>query len=588
MRAPALAALVCAWATIAIPQAPTTQTHEHGVMADERLGVVHFATSCAPVVQPTFERALAWLHSFEFAAAIEGFNATLGADPTCGIAAWGLALSRWGNPFTASLRPIKQLEQGLADVQRAQQIGAKTQRERAYIDAASALYLHFDTADQHARQVAYEQAMGHLAANYPEDREASIFYALSLAASALPSDKTYANQLKAGAILERIFVEEPDHPGVAHYIIHSYDVPALADRALVAARRYGSIAPSAPHALHMPSHTFTRVGAWQESIDANLASVAAARRDGSTAEELHATDYLTYAYLQTGQDAAARRQVQGLREIAARFDPSAIASAAPGVAGVFALAAIPARWVLERRDWAAAAALEPHPSPFPFADALTLFARALGAAHTGLLGEAHESVDALQHLHDRLVAANEVYWAEQVDIEREGSAAFLELAEGRPTEALRRMRAAAVREDATEKNAITPGPLAPARELLGEMLLELNQPGPALGEFQATLQKEPNRFRAVYGVARAARLAGNTATARSAYEQLLAICERADRPGRPELVEARQFLTALTATGPSTATAPARRRPTSTRPARSASPRPDRRSGPRAARAPRG
>jgi hypothetical protein len=541
MRATALAAFV-AWATIATPQAPSPQAHDHGGMADERIGVVHFATSCAPVVQPTFERALAWLHSFEFAAAIEGFNATLTADPTCGIAEWGLALSRWGNPFTASLRPIKQLEQGLADVQRAQRIGAKTERERAYITAAAALYVYFDTTDQRARQVAYEQSMSRLAAAYPEDREASIFYALSLAASALPSDKTYANQLKAGAILERIFVEEPNHPGVAHYIIHSYDVPALADRALVAARRYGSIAPSAPHALHMPSHTFTRVGAWQESIDANLASVTAARRDGSTAEELHATDYLTYAYLQTGQDEAAQRQVQALPAIIARFDSSAVGSAAPGVAGVFALAAIPARWALERRDWAAAAALPPHPSQFPFTDALILFARALGAAHTGAIGEAHASVDALQSLHDRLVAANEVYWAEQVAIEREGAAAFLDLAEGRPAEALSRMRAAAMREDATEKNAITPGPLAPARELLGEMLLELKEPAAAMAEFQATLKKEPNRFRAVYGVARAARLAGDSATARTAFGQLLAICERADRPGRPEIIEARQFI----------------------------------------------
>jgi hypothetical protein len=542
MRTPAVVVLVCAWATTAVGQAPITQTHEHGVMTDERIGVVHFATSCAPVVQAPFEHALAWLHSFEFAAAIEGFNATLAADPTCGIAAWGLALSRWGNPFLASLRPVKQLEQGLSDVRRAQQIGAKTERERAYIAAAAALYSHFDATDQRARQVAYEQAMSRVAAAYPEDHEASIFYALSLAASALPSDKTYTNQLKAGAILERILVEEPNHPGVAHYIIHSYDVPALADRALVAARRYGSIAPSAPHALHMPSHTFTRVGAWQESIEANLASVAAARRDGSTAEELHATDYLTYAYLQTGQDEAAERQVQALPAIVARFDATAVGSAAPGVAGIFALAAIPARWALERRDWAAAAALQPHPSSFPFTDALILFARALGEAHTGALGDAHRSVDALQSLHDRLVAANEAYWAEQVAIEHEGSAAFLDLAEGRRAEALSRMRAAAFREDATEKNAITPGPLAPARELLGEMLLELKEPAAAIAEFQATLEKEPNRFRAVYGVARAAQLAGDSATARTAFGRLLAICEHADRPGRPELVEARRFI----------------------------------------------
>ena len=542
MRTAAKVLCTCAVAMATAAPAFTTQELGHRLMAGERLGAVHFATSCEVAVQPQFDRAMALLHSFEFAAAIDGFGDTLRADPACGIAAWGLALSQWGNPFLASLRPVTQLAQGLGTVQRARQIGAKTERERAYIDAAATLYVDYDRTDQHARQVAYAQAMGRLAAAYPEDREASIFYALSLAASAPPSDKTYANQLKAGAILEQIFVELPDHPGVAHYIIHSYDVAPLADRALVAARRYASIAPSAPHALHMPSHTFTRVGAWQESIDANTASGMAARREGATAEELHATDYLTYAYLQTGQDAAAQRLVEGLPAIAARFDPSAVGSAAPGVAGVFALAAIPARWALERRDWEAAAALEPHPSAFPFTDATAYFARALGAAHTGALGKAYESVDALQRLHDRLVSANEAYWAEQVDIEREGSAAFLALAEGRSAEALTLMRSAARREDATEKSAITPGPIAPARELLGEMLLDLHQPASALSEFQATLKKEPNRFRAVYDLAKAAQLAGDAATARTTFEQLLTICERADRPGRPELVEARLFV----------------------------------------------
>jgi tetratricopeptide (TPR) repeat protein len=542
MRAAAKVLCACAVATATATPAFTTQELGHRLMAGERLGAVHFATSCEAGVQPQFDRAMALLHSFEFAAAIDGFSDTLRADPACGIAAWGLALSQWGNPFLASLRPVTQLAQGLGTVQRARQIGAKTERERAYINAAATLYVDYGTTDQHARQVAYAQAMGQLADAYPEDREASIFYALSLAASAPPSDKTYANQLKAGAILERIFVEQPDHPGVAHYIIHSYDVAPLADRALVAARRYASIAPSAPHALHMPSHTFTRVGAWQESIDANTASGTAARREGATAEELHATDYLTYAYLQTGQDAAAQRLVEGLPEIAARFDPSTVGSAAPGVAGIFALAAIPARWALERRDWEAAAALEPHPSAFPFTDATTYFARALGAAHTGALGRARASVDALQQLRDRLVGANETYWAEQVDIEREGSAAFLALAEGRSAEALALMRSAARREDATEKSAITPGPIAPARELLGEMLLDLHEPASALTEFRATLKREPNRFRAVYDLAKAARLAGDVATARATFGQLLTICERADRPGRPELVEARLFV----------------------------------------------
>jgi tetratricopeptide (TPR) repeat protein len=388
--------------------------------------------------------------------------------------------------------------------------------------------------------VAYEQAMSVLAAAYPADREASIFWALSLTASALPTDKTYVNQLKAGAILERLFAEQPDHPGITHYIIHSYDVPALADHALDAARRYATIAPAAPHALHMPSHTFTRVGAWQDSIDTNLASAAAARRMGARAEELHAMDYMAYAYLQTGQDQAVQALLARVPEIAAVFDPTVVAGAAPGSAGVFAIAAIPARWVLEHRDWAAAARLEPTPSRFPYAEAMTHFARALGASHTGAIADARRAVEALQQIHDRLAQAKEAYWAEQVAIQHDGAAAFLALAEGRTADALRTMRAAAVREDGTEKNAVTPGPIAPARELLGEMLLEMQEPAQALQEFQATLKKEPNRFRAVYGAARAAALAGDRATARTYYRQLLTTCEQADSPGRPELAEARK------------------------------------------------
>ena len=345
-------------------------------------------------------------------------------------------------------------------------------------------------------------------------------------------------------MLEALFASHPDHPGLAHYIIHAYDVPPLADRALEAARRYATIAPSAPHALHMPSHTFTRVGAWQESIDANIASAAAARREGARAEELHAMDYMAYAYLQTGQDKAVQSLLDRIPEIAAAFDPNAVSGAAPGSAGVFALAAIPARWALERQDWKAAASLEPKPSRFPQAEAMTYFARALGAAHTGSLADARRMTAALEEIHDRLAASNEAYWAAQVAIEHDGAAAFLALAEGRTSEALSMMREAAAREDATEKNAVTPGPIAPARELLAEMLLELKQPAQALTEFQATLRKEPNRFRALYGAARAASLAGDRATARNYYSQLLKICERADSPGRPELAEARAFIAA--------------------------------------------
>ena len=523
---------------VALGVAPQAQQHQHP--AGEKLGTVHFQTSCSSAAQAEFDRAMAWLHSFEFGPAITGFTTTATADPGCAIAYWGIAISRWTNPFTANIRPPAQIQQGLDAIAQAEKIGAKTDRERAYIAAASELYRDAVTLDQRARVVAYEKAMADLAAKYPDDREASIFWALSLAMSAPPTDKTYANQLKAGAILEKLYSGQPDHPGITHYIIHSYDVPALAERAESAARRYAQIAPSAPHALHMPSHTFTRVGAWQDSIDTNISSAEAAGKGGARAEELHAIDYMIYAYLQTGQDRAAQAVMRRIPEIAAKFDPTAVVGAAPGSAGVFALAAVPARWALEHRDWKAAAALTPSPSRFLFPDAMTYFARALGASHTGALDVARSSIAALKDISDKLAQAGEAYWSEQVAIQRDGAAAFLLLAEGRDAEAIAAMRATASREDATDKNAITPGPIAPARELLAEMLLELKQPAAALTEFQATLKKEPNRFRAVYGAAKSAALSGDHTTARRYFQHLLAICERADRPGRAELDEARK------------------------------------------------
>jgi hypothetical protein len=290
----------------------------------------------------------------------------------------------------------------------------------------------------------------------------------------------------------------------------------------------------------MPSHTFTRLGYWQESIDTNTASGAAARRDGSVAEELHTMDYRIYAYLQTAQDREARRIVDALPEVAARFDPDAIGSAAPGSAGVFALAAIPARYALERGAWAEAAKLQPNPSKFPYTEAHTYFARALGGARIGETATARAAIEALQKIQQQLMLAKESYWAEQTEIQRRSASAWLALVERREAEALADMRAAATLEDSTEKSAVTPGPLAPARELLGEMLLELQAPAEARKEFEATLKKEPNRFRAVHGAARAASLTGDRAAARRYYDQLLSICERADQPGRPELAEARQ------------------------------------------------
>jgi hypothetical protein len=533
-----LAASAAALALIFAPDA-NAQDHEHALAA-EKLGAVAFATSCSAAAQPQFNRAVALLHSFEFRRAIDGFGATLATDPSCAMAEWGIALSRWNNPFAPGIRAAEPLLQGRAAVERARRIGTKTDRERAYVNAAARLYADFETTDQATRVLAYRDEMSKVAAAYPNDSEAAIFYALSIAASASPTDKTFADQRKAGAILEGLVARQPDHPGLAHYIIHAYDVSPLADRALDAARRYAKIAPSAPHALHMPSHTFTRLGYWQESIEANTASGRAAKRDGSVAEELHAMDYRIYAYLQTAQDQAARRVIDALPEVAARFDPDAVGSAAPGSAGVFALAAIPARYALERGAWAEAAKLEPHPSKFPYTEALTYFARAIGAARIGDTATVHSSIEALQKIRDQLTQAGEGYWAEQTEIQRRSASAWLAFAERREADALAEMRAAATLEDSTDKTVVTPGPLAPARELLGDMLLERKEPAQAQKEFEATLRKEPNRFRAVYGAARAASLLGDHVAARRYYDQLLTICESADQPDRPELADARR------------------------------------------------
>jgi tetratricopeptide (TPR) repeat protein len=385
--------------------------------------------------------------------------------------------------------------------------------------------------------------MDEVAAKYPEDHEAKIFYALALAAGADPADKTYADQLKAGAILQKLFDEQPAHPGLAHYIIHAYDVPALAQRALIAARRYSQIAPDAPHALHMPSHTFTRLGDWQASIDSNVAAAAAARRQHQTAEELHASDYETYAYLQTGQNEAAGRIARSLPEIASRFDPKALlVGAGPPAAGYFALAAIPARYALERRDWRQAEQLALTETPFPFTDAITWFARGLGAARLGHTAAADEAAAALKLIQERLSKANEAYWARQVEIQALAVTAWSALAMGANEEALRQMRAAVEMEDRTEKSAVTPGPLAPARELLGEMLLAMNEPVQALQQFAETLRKEPRRFNSLYGAAHAAQLSGSRDASREYFRELLKVCVRADKPARSELEEAQRSI----------------------------------------------
>jgi hypothetical protein len=530
-------------AVLLILAASRSLTQEHQHRNGEKLGSVNFATSCNEAVQNEFDRAVALLHSFQFNRAIEGFNSVLAEDATCGIAYWGISLSDWSNPFAPGIKDKSQLQLGRESAERGKSVGAKTERERAYLAAVGQLYSDFETTPQRARLLAYRDAMGQVAAKYPEDHESQIFYALALAASEDPADKTYAGRIKAGTILEKLFEEEPKHPGLAHYLIHTYDVQALAGRALVAARRYSEIAPDAPHALHMPSHTFTRLGYWQESIYSNVAAAAAARREGQTAEELHASDYEIYAYLQTGQDAAAGRIANSLPEIASRFDPKAVVGGAAGPsAGYFALAAIPARYALERQDWKQAEQLTLRESPFPYADAMTLFARGLGEGRLGHAAAANGAATALQQIQERLLNANEPYWARQVEIQQRAVTAWAAFAAGNKQAALRQMKSAAELEDATEKSAATPGPLAPARELLAEMLLQTNEPRQALEQFEATLKKEPRRFRSLYGAAHAAQLSGSRDSSQKYFRELLKVCDRAEKPPRSELEEAERAI----------------------------------------------
>ena len=529
-KLPVLAAVLAASALAVSAQ------HEHA--APEKLGRVHFATSCAAPVAEAFDRAVALLHSFSFSAAKQAFEQVAAKDPGCAMAHWGVAMTFWGNPF-AGMKPAGALADGRAAVERARAAGTPTARERAYIDAVAELYRDVEKTDQRTRTLAYERAMEQIYRKYPDDREAATFYALAVNQTALPTDKTYAQQLKAASILEQLFAAHPDHPGLAHYIIHAFDHPPLAARALAAARRYSTIAPSAPHALHMPSHTFTRVGYWQESIDTNRRSAEAATRDGTFGEALHAMDYQTYAYLQSGQDAAARRMVADAPGVLARLDLKAMGGAAPAVAGQYAAAAIPARYALERGAWAEAAALTPSASGVAHVDAVSRFARALGAARSGNVEAARADLAQLRTLQQALVG-KDAYWAGQVDIQHQVAASWLAFAEGRKPEALEMLRKAADAEDATDKSAVSPGPLVPARELLGEMLVALERPADALKEFEATVTKEPHRFRATYFAARAAAATGNRELARRRFKELMEFCGRADTPGRPELQEARK------------------------------------------------
>jgi hypothetical protein len=526
MRATSFAAIVATAATLGLPGAPAVAQEN-----EQQLGTVHFPTSCNETAQRRFDRAMRYQHSFWYKASRDIFEETLKADPECGIAYWGIALSLWNNPHFAP--PAPNLAPALAAIEKAKAVGAKSERERDYINALAVLYTDYDKVDYRTRLQAYLKAMEALAAKYPNDDEAQIYYAITLNVSASPADKTYAQQLKGAAILEPILKRQPRHPGVAHYLIHLYDYPPIAERGLDAAHRYAAIAPAAPHAQHMPSHIFTRVGDWKGSIASNIASVKAAKADKEPTDQLHAMDYMVYAYLQLGRDNEARAVVD---EMAQSTNYSTANFGAP-----FALAASPARYAVERGDWRGAAALEVNQTKFPQVEAITHFARALGAARSGNPEAAKADIAKLAELRDKLRDAKDAYWSNQVDIQHQIASAWVLHAEGKYDEALAGMKAAADAEDKTEKAPVTPGPLAPARELYGDMLLERGMAKEALAAYQATMAKEPNRFNGFLGAAQAAVALGDKATARADYEKLIALTADSNSE-RPALAAARAYV----------------------------------------------
>ena len=505
---------------------------------DQQLGSVSFQTSCNDTAQRRFDRAMRYQHSYWYAQSREIFDEALKADPSCAIAYWGIALGLWDNQHNPP--PAPNNAPALAAIQKAQALGAKTQRERDYIDAMALLYTDYDKTPYRTRLMAHVKAMEALAQRYPRDDEAQIAYAILLNVSAPLGDKTYANQLKGAAILEPISQRLPHHPGVTHYLIHLYDYPPLAQKGLAAANRYAKVAPAAPHAQHMPSHIYTRVGYWKESIAANIGSVAAARAHNEDSQALHARDYMVYAHLQLAQDDKAREVVEQIL---------AVQKVGPAVSGAnFAVAAGPARYAIERGDWAGAMALQVRTTRFPYVDAITHFARALGAARAGQPDAAAADIAKLAELRDALRKANDAYWAEQVDIQRQVATAWVLYAEGKHDDALRAMSAVADQEDKSEKHVVTPGPLAPARELYGYMLLDRGMAREALAAFESSQTKEPNRYHGYAGAAQAAERLGDKVKARANYEKLIGLAGDnfvlASDAGaaRPEVTAARNYL----------------------------------------------
>ena len=502
--------------------------HDHH---EERLGTVVFPTSCSPAAQAKFTRAVALLHSFWYEEAEKAFTEAANADPRCGMAWWGVAMSNYHPVWPSPYAPAE-LARGVAAAKKAKAAGAKTARENGYIDAIAAFYNDVDHADLKTRARAYEAGMQRLTAAFPNDDEAAIFYGLSLIAHgmSLPTDKTYTYQKEAAEIFNRLLATHPDHPGIAHYLIHSFDYPALAPLALNAANAYAKIAPSSPHALHMPSHIFVRLGMWPETIESNLKSANAARdhaahaHPGSVAfDELHASDYLAYAYLQLGQDEPVRKLVDELAAIKS-LDVE-------NFAGYYAMASVPARYALERKRWSDAAALTVRPAEFPwdryaYAEAVTYFASGMGKARGGNPAGAHADIEKLKQLRQMLLDQKNAYWANQVTVQIDAVDGWTAHAEGHDDAAEAALRNAADLEDSTDKSPVTPGAILPAREMLGDFLLMMNRPQEALDAYERSFKDSPGRLNGLSGAAYAAQLTGDREKARTYYVQVAKLLRR--------------------------------------------------------------
>ncbi|MGA2980779.1 MAG: hypothetical protein ABSD76_14405 [Terriglobales bacterium] len=519
--------------------AAADEGHHHEEVTQDQLGTVHFPVSCTPDAQKTFEKGVALLHSFWYEEAEKTFLDVEKQDPKCAMAYWGEAMSLWhqlwNHPDSATI------ERASAELKKANKVKAPTDRERDYIEALKAFYSNSKKADNDVRARAYSAAMEKVYQKYPDDHEAAAFYALSLLASEPDNDTTFANRKQAGAILEKLFDVEPNHPGIAHYLIHTYDKPQLAQLGLPAARRYAQIAPAAPHALHMPSHIFARLGLWQDDIHSNLASIAATRKAtemhmGGEGHQFHAMDYLVYAYLQSGREADALKVIEEVKAMPPMkdmygmgYDPR-----------TYALVAFPARYALELHHWAEAASLTPVPDAQTGDAGITYWARAIGAARSGNVAQARTDIEHIEAIHKTLLDQKKKSFAEAVDQDRREAAAWLDHAQGKNDEATAALRAIAEKQEASGDESDNE---TPAREMLADMLLEMKRPEQALIEYKTGLRFFPNRFNSLYGAAQAAEMAGQASEATEYYAVLVKTCEGSNSL-RPELAKAKQAVVA--------------------------------------------